>query len=432
MFYFNYFSCQHPEPMVSERDYIELCKKAIEKQLAFNNVNSSLKSRDFEYLSGIIKEKSGIILSLSTLKRLWNGSFSQIPQTVTLNALVSVLNFKDWQEFKQKNPIITKPRSVKKNYKRILKYSSIVLIIFLIGVLLVFNKQAIREPTISGKVIFTADKTVSSGVPNTVIFKYDVSNVIADSFFIQQSWNALNKVRIDPGNDVLSSIYYVPGFHQAKLIANDKVIATQNVHILSDGWLPYINYNLSDLIPFYFDFESNLSDGNFKIKKSELDIKGISINRDFKLRLNKSFDFGVSDENFSVNTIFKLDSIKPVACPRLEIMLVFDVQVFWIGLVKKGCEYYADYKLGEVTGKGSQSDLSALGCEVYDWQNLEINVQNRQAQVFLNGKSIIQTRYFQDFGKLVGIIYTFDTLGSVDFLSVSGKDGNIVYTDDFK
>jgi hypothetical protein len=415
--------------MPSERDYIELCKNAIEKHLVLNNVKSSLKSRDFEYLSGIIKEKSGILLSISTLKRIWNGSYSQIPQPVTLNALVSVLDYKDWHEFKQKNPL-TRTRSVNIKFK-ILLSASIILLMLLFLFLFIFENQKTKEPVVKGKVKFTSDKTVSAGVPNTVVFKYDVSKVIADSFFIQQSWNSRNKVPIDPKNNVLSSIYYVPGFHQAKLIANNKIIASQNVHILSNGWVPYVIYDIADVIPSYFDFKRNLSNGHFSINKSELEKKGIDLHKDFKLRLNNSYEFGVSDDNFSVNTIFKCDSVKPAVCPRLEIMLVFDVQIFWIGLVKKGCEYLADYKIGEVSAKGSQSDLSALGCNVYEWQNLEINVHNRQAEVLLNGNSIIKTSYKQNFGKLVGIIYTFDNTGSVDFLSISDGEGKIVYADDF-
>ena len=50
---------------------------------------------------------------------------------------------------------------------------------------------------------FDAQKTVAAGIPNTVIFKYDVSNVAADTFYIQQSWNEDHKVTIDPKGKAL-------------------------------------------------------------------------------------------------------------------------------------------------------------------------------------------------------------------------------------
>jgi hypothetical protein len=62
---------------------------------------------------------------------------------------------------------------------------------------------------------------------------------------------------------------------------------------------------------------------------------------------------------------------------------------------------------------------------------LEFSVHQKRAEVRLNGKPIINQKYVQDFGEMVGIIYTFDGLGSVDFISVSGADGKIVYQDDF-
>jgi len=414
--------------MPSEKEYIQICKREIEKLFAFNNASSSLKSRDFEYLSGKIQEKSGIALSVSTLKRLWKDDFLQIPQPATLNALVSVLDYSDWQEFKQKNQIIT-TRQVKPVNKKILLFSFFILLVTI--VILILLKNRVNDPVIKGDIHFSADKTISLGVSNTVVFNYDVSNVVADSFFIQQSWNERAKERIDPKKHVISSIYHLPGFHRAKLIANNTVIAKQNVHILSNGWLPYINYEVTDLIPICFNPDSTLSDGHFHIDQSDLKLAGIDIKKDFKLRLNNSRDFGVTDNNFSVKTIFKSDSIKAVTCPRIEIMFVFEANIFWISLIKKGCEYYADYKIGEVFANGKDNDLSSLGCAIFEWQDLEFSVHQKLAEVRLNGKPIIHQKYVQDFGELVGIIYTFDGLGSVDFISVSGANGKIVYQDDF-
>lgn len=414
--------------MPSEKEYIQICKREIEKLFALDNANSSLKSRDFEYLSGKIQEKSGIALSVSTLKRLWKDDFLQIPQPATLNALASVLGYCDWQEFKQKNQIIT-TRKVKPFNKKALLFLFFILTVIVIILILVRNRS--NEPVINGQIHFSADKTISLGVPNTVVFNYDVSNVVADSFFIQQSWNERFRERIDPKKQVISSIYHLPGFHRAKLIANNTVIAKQNVHILSDGWLPYINYDVTDLIPICFNPDSTLSDGHFHIDQSDLQQADIDVKKDFILRLNTSRDFGVTDNNFSVKTIFKSDSIKAATCPRIEIMLVFEADIFWISLVKKGCEYYADYKFGEVFANGKDNDLSSLGCNIFEWQDLEFSVHQKLAEVRLNGKTIIQQKYVQDFGELVGIIYTFDGLGSVDFISVSGADGKIVYQDDF-
>src|SRR5215470_5380253 len=86
----------------SEREYINLCKQLIEERFHFESEGGTLRQRDLEYLADSIEEKSGIKLSLSTLKRVWKKDYDQTPHPSTLQALVSVLGYKDWQEFKLK------------------------------------------------------------------------------------------------------------------------------------------------------------------------------------------------------------------------------------------------------------------------------------------------------------------------------------------
>jgi hypothetical protein len=122
------------------------------------------------------------------------------------------------------------------------------------------------KPIIRGPIEFTGNKTVSQGVPNTVIFNYDLSHVEADSFFFQQSWNNMEKVRIDPKGHSYSNIYYYPGFHKAKLIANDSILKRFRVHITTDGWLPVIGYRSDgDNRPVYVKKNKAPGDGTFHI-----------------------------------------------------------------------------------------------------------------------------------------------------------------------
>ena len=220
----------------------------IEEKFHFENDGGTLRQRDLEYLADSIEERSGIKLSLSTLKRVWKKDYDQTPHPSTLQALVSVLGFKDWQEFKLKTtpaPIIAAPqKNHAPSFRRWMasdrSWPSAILfwlIAFRPG------KQDKRKPLVKGPVTFTGNKTVSQGVPSTIVFNYDVSNVVADSFFFQQAWNEMEKVKIDPKGHYYSNIYYYPGFHKAKLIANDSVIKRFRVHITTNGWLPLVRYS---------------------------------------------------------------------------------------------------------------------------------------------------------------------------------------------
>src|SRR5882724_2875119 len=92
-----------------EKDYIANCKQLIEEKFHFENENGTLRQRDLEYLADSIEEKSGIKLSLSTLKRLWKKDYDQTPHPSTLQALVSLLGYKDWQEFKLQQASLPAP-----------------------------------------------------------------------------------------------------------------------------------------------------------------------------------------------------------------------------------------------------------------------------------------------------------------------------------
>jgi len=232
--------------MASEREYIAFFRKQVEQKLMLGTADGKLKQRDFEYLAKLIEEKSKIRLSLSTLKRLWKDNSTLEPHPSTLDAAASVLGFDSWQTFKKQHTELKEEASTaraKRNTRSIVlpiaggMLALLVLIVFL--VLQGFNRSE-KKLVLPENITFKADKTITSGVPNTVLFTYDVKDVKADSLFIQQSWNPLNKVRIDPTKNHFSSIYYIPGFHRAKLIVNDSIVKTARIHIKTDGWMPIV------------------------------------------------------------------------------------------------------------------------------------------------------------------------------------------------
>src|SRR6185369_11368489 len=137
-------------------------------------------------------------------------------------------------------------------------------------------------PLIKGPVTFTGNKTVSQGVPSTIVFNYDLRNVVADSFFFQQAWNNMEKVRIDPQEHYYSNIYYYPGFHKAKLIANDSIIKRFRVHITTNGWLPLVRYAITDDRPIYIK-KNPISSGALHIARNDLKSSNVNMDKDFIL-----------------------------------------------------------------------------------------------------------------------------------------------------
>jgi hypothetical protein len=420
----------------SESEYINLCKKQIEQKFSFGNGGNHTQ-RDLEALSACIEEKSGVMISLSTLKRLWKDDYKQSPQLATLNALAVTLDHKDWYDFKKAQQSKGNPKQ-----GRVRWIAVAVVALVICGVaFFVITPQArtstapgktIRVPAIKGPVRFEATKTVSSGIPNTVIFKYDVSKIDADSFYIQQSWNDDHRVAIDPAANAVTSIYYESGFHRAKLIANDSIIATQPVHILSNGWEPHLYRSDSEAELIDLKNENFIANGMLHLDSVMLTKRKIDFSDRFHTRITNSRVFNVHSDNFSFSTRMKADRVFDQLCGWMDLIIVTDVQTFSVSWTEKGCEKHAAYKLGEISKSGSNNDLSALGCDIYDWQDLEIKVNNRHAAIYLNGRLTYEETYKQDFGKIVALIYIFDGTGSIDFARLKNGEQNTIFEADFE
>lgn len=84
-----------------EINYIRKCLELAEARLNRGN-GSEWTTYDFEKLSEAIEEATGVMLSITTLKRLWGKlKYTNIPATTTLNTLAQFAGYADWREFKR-------------------------------------------------------------------------------------------------------------------------------------------------------------------------------------------------------------------------------------------------------------------------------------------------------------------------------------------
>lgn len=419
----------------AERDLLGICRTRIADQLQLGAESGKLRNRDFEYLADCIEERSGVKLSVSTLKRIWKKGYDKTPHPATLNALAAVLGHEDWQAFKQEasqeEPHESSAVQEAKSYVPVI----LPLIVLSLLLVLLFNQDEQnplsrfiptgRSVKVNTAVLFTADKMESAGVPNSVIFHYDLSGVEADSFFIQQSWNPRHKVRIDPDKNHFSTIYYTPGFHFARLIANDSVLKFQPIHITSEDWLGIVKYDRRELIPVYLPSNEIWKDGSLRVSPQVLTDAGIDPEREFFVRYYQVKDFGaITLDNFRLSTRMRIDSFQQSVCPYMEIMILAEQDVSYLQFSPKGCVANLDMLIGEQYFSGGNADLSSFGTDVYHWQDIAVTVREKQAIIHLNGREIFQTDFEKDFGRIVGLILTFKGTGAVEYVELD--DSRIV------
>ena len=323
-----------------EKQLIETCKAQIHQRYFLTKTN--LVQRDFMYLTELMEERSDILVSLSTLKRIWKGNYARLPQMQTLNALVSILDYDNWHEYKlaQHENGLVLPQNSEKNKIRlplILAVLGLTLLAFSGTYFLFIQSESIPDEGLYIPDIptFSANKTVTSGVPNTVIFSYDLSAARADSFSIQRSWNPAHRTLIDPTNTHFTEIYYYPGFHKAKLIANDSVIREEEILIQSEEWLATFS-TMENPIPTYLplDKERTLS-----IKPETYQRAGLDLLQDYYLSYYfiQPFD-SIFHDHYELETRLQIDNFTQKVCPFVQIRIIDEMDVSFITLVEKGCE----------------------------------------------------------------------------------------------
>lgn len=425
-----------------ETYYINQCKSAIEKQLAWPD-SSQWKQRDYLNLIGLLNEKTGIALSLSTIRRIWKPDFGGTPHPSTLEALAKFLDYDTWLAFKkahQSNTGIRKIRPKSTTIARIL--TALLSIGILTGIVLVFGWMKAPKETPSAGIVqydptsisFSCNNAVSVGVPNTVIFSYDVSEVKADSFFIQQSWNQFRRDRVSPTNSTLTSTYLEPGFHRAKLIANDSIIQETDVRVYTDDWLALVQAQEVDEMPIYIPAQQVIKDGRLQLTTQDLSHNKVPLTTSTKVAYYYVNEFdSLSSQSFALETRIRCDSILNLTCPFMALSILGEDDMHFIPIVAQGCIGELTVKVGEVIKKGQNNDLSAFGRNVYEWQLLKVSVQDQLASITLNDRLIYTIPFQQDIGAIVGFRLLFSGTGAIDYLQLSTPSNDqVIYQRDFE
>ncbi len=440
----------------SEKYFIDLCKTEIEKKLKSEG-SESWKQRDYEYLSELIYESTNVLLSLSTLKRIWKKDYDSSPHIGTLNALAKFLDHENWHDYKRnragektagvfdtaglKKSILKKityavGKSVKRN-ALIYRYGAVmaVLICIIAGTLLI-SAYNLGPATWADydSVVFTSKKVVTSGLPNSVVFNYDISGIDSDSIFIQQSWDSRRRARLKQENSHHTSLYYYPGFHKAKLIVDGTVIRQHNIHITTDGWLTLARENFSDLIPVYITQGQIFSDGKMYVSPETLQANKVNTSgNSHNVSFYNAREFGGLDsDNFSLEARLKNDlSEGGLTGQYSNVIIMCENSRMLIPMTIPGLISNINMKFSEKWILGKENDLTAFGCDMSVWNDIKCEVRDRNVTIILNGKKIYELTYNDPAGRIIGLQFQFLGCGAVDYVKLFDETNAAVLDENF-
>lgn len=412
---------------------IKRCINNIERNLSWD-LGSERTRRDYEILAEKIFESTGVLLSISTLRRIWNNEYKKIPHRSTLDALAIMAGYSDWQNFIEENNSSNESYNQKVDNWKL--PALIGILIITAGLIFIFYFNSTNDKIkIYGPIKFNYVQKVDTGVPNIIVHNYDVSKIVADSFFIVESADDYSKKQINKSVGQMTSSYFKPGIYETFLVADDSIIQKLHIEILTNTWVGTINYNnRKKEVPFYFYGKSIIQNGKLSVTKDLIKKSDIRIEDDLSLCLSKTFKSNLSSkDNFIFETKVKLDSIEiNASCPELYIVLIFENDFCYLPLVKFGGQDRVQVKYGNTYLSSSDSDLSGFGCDIYNWQNVKLLSKKSQKVIFLNDAIVTTLVDTTNLGEFRGFSLTFDGIGSIDYVSLKSIEGDTIFYDDFE
>ncbi|MFY0601126.1 MAG: hypothetical protein JXR03_15725 [Cyclobacteriaceae bacterium] len=415
----------------SEKKLILNCLREIEDKLEWGP-SDLWHSSVFKELSEKIHLSTGVLLSPTTLKRVWGKvSYENAPSISTLNALCQFIGYANWRAFKSERLSALKseiPSSKNKSRATILLVSSsgLIILVALLFFSMTNKSDSPFENEDLSKIQFSSHP-VTTGMPNSVIFKFDLKDIVADSILIQQYWDPDKTIQINREQKEATGIYYFPGYFRAKLILDGIIAKQHDLFIKTEGWLGTLDYSpISKYVDHEGVFDQTLKfneEVRHEITSSEEPIYS-------------TFHYigkmgGISGDHFSLSTRLRHSFNEPWAvCQHTKIFLIGTKGALIIPFSISGCVSDISVMLNDVYISGKSNDLSALGTELSEFKNIQIINSNKNIQVQIEGREVFNENYFEPLGELVGVRFKFLGAGEVQSLNVSGENDRFVFSID--
>ncbi|HFA52197.1 MAG TPA: hypothetical protein ENJ95_24530 [Bacteroidetes bacterium] len=422
-------------------------KTGVEKKLNWGD-SKDWRHHDFETLSEKIFAETGVMLSSTTLKRVWGRlKYDSIPNSNTLNALAAFVGHANWLEFKsavdskqangaRKNgnsqpvPLSRRPLFFKKKWVKwaaaSLLFSAVAALA--LGFILKNEKGALPAAAVA-KTQFSSDP-VALGIPNTVVFKYDVSHLSAQKVEIQQSWDERLRFEVGKDSHEATSTYYYPGYYRAKLLADGQVLKEHDLYLKSNGWLSTLNRQPQ---PRYFLKEEMKKGGRLAVEDAIIMAAQPADEAPATLGFHYVDDFGdLHSDNFTLEASIKNTySSGNGICQFMRVIVLCTEGVMIVPFSIPGCVGHLRLTFSEVKQEGRDYDLSALGCDFSEWQKIRFEVRDKKVDIFLNGSLVHSLAYQESAGKVAGMRFLFAGNGEVDDVRLMDGEGGVVFEDGF-
>ncbi|WP_143053873.1 hypothetical protein [Parapedobacter koreensis] len=424
--------------MEKQHAYLTACLQAIEEKLGWGD-SAQWTSADFQRLSDRIYESTKVVLSASTLKRVWGRvKHEGKPATSTLDTLVAFVGYENWRSFvmaQQQIPqsaVVAPSMDIKK--KRLVLWALVVMALIAIGFVTFYRagKEDMPAGTVAETIAVSSDdyafssEPMTRDIPNSVVFTYDASQAPIDSVFIQQSWDLVRQEQVSKDGHKHTSVYYEPGFYLAKLLVGQQVVKEHPLLIPSNGWLGTIDRMPR---PIYLKDEEFLHSDRLGVAAEAIEASQIDLKPDPPVV--KYFNVGnfepLSVADFSFSAEVRNDyAAGNNACQFSQVMLITEGMPISLTLSTKGCVSELGLMGGGQSISGKNADLSAFGVDFSDWVTVGCRSVDGKLVYEVNGAEAYTLPLGTNPPRIVGMVFLFVGTGSVKAVRLH-VDGESVF-----
>ncbi|RPE08724.1 hypothetical protein EGT74_16960 [Chitinophaga lutea] len=476
---------------MNKNDLQQACCALIERKLGWGH-SDDWQNQDFETLSAKIFEETQVVLSVSTLKRVWGKvKYDSLPSLTTLNTLAVFAGFESWREFRQRQlhqddgefshapgsddmglpetgapamPIdesqpapdvsvesgaATRPVSEKRppsdfqaanahTHKAVSPrtkkaHPAWYLVPGILAVLILAGWMYNNKGPAAPKSSFSfSSEPLSNGIPNSVIFRYDAAAAGGDSVFIQQSWDPRRRFAVPPNGHTYTSMYYYPGYFRAKLIVGKEIVKEHDLLIPSDGWLAAADQKP---VPVYFTRDEVRKDSALRVTAALLQNKNIPVQPQVpEIRIYNIGDMkGLRSDNFVFETELRSEYGQGSAiCQKAAVLIHCENSIFLFPLSIPGCVAEMGLMLNDKAVSAKTADLSAFGCNMNEWVKLRCEVRDKKVRIWVNRKPAYADALTSEANNIVGVSYRFEGPGAVNAVKLARLDGTAVLEETFE
>ena len=400
--------------MDDNQPLIEKCKLLVEQRLGWGS-SANWQHQDFENLSDQVFEATGVVLSASTLKRIWGKvQYNSKPNLSTLDALARFIGFANWRTFTASAAVPPEPADPVLPVKR-RSFPKMVFVLLLLAIAFlfigfIFLYKPVKQ--LQYEQVRFSSQPVTLGVPNTVVFEYDATHSNADSVFIQQSWDPKRRFKVNKNLHTYTSTYYMPGYYKAKLILNDSIVKEHDLYIESDGWMGSVAH---DPAPVYLKEKIFKKPGLIGMDQQELDQLQLDPKETPVVTLaNVSRKFDLNSNNFRLDLEFQNTySGNNSPCLHTNLVVLGTDGILLIPFAKTGCAGELNMLLGSKAIDGKTNDLSAFGVDFAQPVQMKCEAQNQHIKIMVNNKAAYTAPFEKNIGKIVGVRLNFFGTGFI-------------------